>query len=115
MNISGDDIAVLISKTLISHRSISKMAGAIATQIILIFSIMFIAITIAALWFAFSTFKAKSELKLKEKKMEIIDKHFNEMIRIECPYCKTIYFARELECPNCKANTKSILFPEIPT
>ena len=90
------------------------MAGTIATQITLVFSIMFIVITIAALWFAFFTFKAKNRLKLKEKKMEIIDKHFNEMIRIECPYCKTIYFAKELECPNCKANTKSILFPEIP-
>jgi hypothetical protein len=90
------------------------MAGIIATQIILIFSLMFVAITIAALWFTFSTSKAKNRLKLKEKKMEIIDRHFNEMIRIECPYCRTIYFAKEPECPNCKANTKSILFPEIP-
>ena len=86
----------------------------VATQIVLIFSIMFVAVTIAALWFALSTFKTKSKQKLKEKKMEIINNHFNEMIRIECPYCKTLYDAKTLECPNCKANTKNILFPEIP-
>jgi hypothetical protein len=85
-----------------------------ATQIILIFSTMFIVITIAALWFAFSTSKIKSSQKLKEKRMQIIDKYFNEMIRIECPYCKTIYDVKKIECPNCRANTKRILFPEIP-
>jgi len=76
------------------------MALSIAGEIILIFSIMFIAITIAALWFAFSASKLKHKKELQEKKMDIIDKHFNEMIRIECP--------------NCRANTKKILFPEIP-
>jgi signal transduction histidine kinase len=89
------------------------MSGTTATQIVLIFSIMFVVITIAALWFVLSTTKTKSIQKLKEKNMEIIDKHFNKMIRIECPYCKTIYDAQKLECPNCKANTKNILFPEI--
>ena len=86
-----------------------------AVQILSIFSIMFIALTIAALWFAHSSSKMKSKQTLQEKKMEIIDKHFNAMIRIECPYCKTIYDAQKLECPNCKANTKNILFPEIQT
>ena len=90
------------------------MASSIAGEIILIFSVMFIVITIAALWFAFSTSKLKHKKELQEKKMEIIDKHFNDMIRIECPYCKTIYAANVDECPNCKANTKKILFPEIP-
>lgn len=89
------------------------MSGTTATQIVLIFSIMFTAISIAALWVALSTVKTRSMQKLKEKKMEIIDKHFNKMIRIECPYCKTIYDAQKLECPNCKANTKNMLFPEI--
>ena len=89
------------------------MASSIAGEIILIFSIMFIVITIAALWFAFSTSKLKHKKELQEKKMDIIDKHFNDMIRIECPYCKTIYTANLNECPNCKANTKKILFPEI--
>jgi hypothetical protein len=91
------------------------MAGSTATQIVLIFSIMFVAITITVLWFTFSTFKTKSRQKLKEKKMEIIDNHFNEMIRIECPYCKTLYDVKKNECPNCKANTKQILIPEITT
>jgi len=91
------------------------MALSIAGEIILIFSIMFIAITIAALWFAFSASKLKHKKELQEKKMDIIDKHFNDMIRIECPYCRTIYTANRSECPNCRANTKKILFPEIPT
>ena len=91
------------------------MASSIAGEIILIFSVMFTVITIAAFWFTFSISKQKHKKELQKKKMEIIDKHFNDMIRIECPYCKTIYKANENECPNCKANTKKILFPEIPT
>jgi len=91
------------------------MAISIAGEIILIFSIMFIAITITVLWFAFSSSKLKHKKELQEKKMDIIDKHFNDMIRIECPYCRTIYTANRNECPNCRANTKKILFPEIPT
>ena len=91
------------------------MTLSIAGEIILIFSVMFIVITLAALWFAFSTSKLKHKKELQEKKMDIIDKHFNDMIRIECPYCKTIYTAKENECANCKANTKKILFPEIST
>ena len=91
------------------------MATSIAAEIILIFSTMFIAVTIAALWFAFSASKLKHKKELEEKKMNIIDKHFNELLRIECPYCRTIYTANRSECPNCKANTKKILFPEIPT
>jgi len=91
------------------------MATSIAAEIILIFSTMFIAVTIAALWFTFSASKLKHKKELEEKKMNIIDKHFNELLRIECPYCRTIYTANRSECPNCKANTKKILFPEIPT
>ncbi|MFA5364018.1 MAG: hypothetical protein WC325_02425 [Candidatus Bathyarchaeia archaeon] len=91
------------------------MAASIAGEIILIFSVMFTVITVAAFWFAFSIAKQKHNKELQEKKMDIIDKHFNDMIRIECPYCKTIYTANLNECPNCKANTKKILFPEIPT
>jgi rubrerythrin len=91
------------------------MATSIAVEIILIFSTMFIAVTIAALWFVFSASKLKHKKELQEKKMNLIDKHFNDLLRIECPYCKTIYSANRSECPNCKANTKKILFPEIPT
>ena len=91
------------------------MALSVAGEIILIFSAMFIIITIAAFWFAITTSKLKHQKELQEKKMDIIDRHFNEMIRIECPYCKTIYQANLNECPNCGANTKNILFPEIST
>ena len=91
------------------------MSSSIAVEIILVFSTMFIVVTIAALWFALSTSKLKHKTKLQETKMKIIDKHFNDMLRIECPYCRTIYAANIDECPNCKANTKKILFPEIST
>ena len=93
---------------------LEKLAGTEAWQIVAIFSFMFMGITIAALWFAHSSSKVESKKELKKKKMEIIDKHFNEMMRIECPYCHAIYSPNEPECPNCRANTKKILFPEIP-
>jgi hypothetical protein len=89
------------------------MASSVAGEIILIFSAMFVIITIAALWFTFSASKLKHKKELQEKKMDIMDKHFNDMVRIECPYCKTIYTANLNKCPNCQANTKKILFPEI--
>ncbi|MEJ2242056.1 MAG: hypothetical protein P8Y18_07940 [Candidatus Bathyarchaeota archaeon] len=91
-----------------------KMVSSIAGEIILIFSAMFTVISIAAFWFAFKMSKQKSRQDLQAKRMDIIDKHFNAMIRIECPYCQTVYTANLIECPNCKANTKKILFPEIP-
>lgn len=90
------------------------MGSSIAGEIILIFSVMFTVISIAAFWYAFLISKQKNKKELQEKKMNIIDKHFNDMIRIECPYCRTIYMANVNECPNCKADTKKILFPEIP-
>jgi len=93
---------------------LEKLAGTEAWQIVAIFSFMFMGITIAALWFAHSSSKVESKKELRKKKMEIIDKHFSEMMRIECPYCHAIYSPNEPECPNCKANTKKILFPEIP-
>ena len=91
------------------------MATSIVGEIMLIFSLMFIAITIAGLWFAFSASKLKHKKDLQEKKLAIIDKHFNDMIRIECPYCRSIYSANREECPNCSANTKKVLFPEMTT
>lgn len=93
---------------------LKKLAGTDAWQIVAIFAFMFMGITIAALWFAHSTSKVESKKELQKKKMEIIDKHFNEMMRIECPYCRTIYSPNKPECPNCRANTKKILFPEMP-
>ena len=80
----------------------------------LIFAVMAIALTIVAALFVFKTTKLKSKKELQEKRMRIIDQHFNEMTRVECPYCKTLYSVNRQECPNCKASTKKILFPEIP-
>ncbi len=80
----------------------------------LIFSVMSTALTLAALLFVFKTTKLKNRKELQEKRMEIMDRHFDEMTRIECPYCKTLYNMNSQECPNCKAPTKKILFPEIP-
>ena len=91
------------------------MATTIVGEILLIFSLMFVAVTIAGLWFAFSASKLKHKKELQEKKLTIIDKHFNDMLRIECPYCRTIYSANRDECPNCRANTKKVLFPEMST
>ena len=81
----------------------------------LIFSVTAIALTIVAVVFVFKTTKLKSKKELQEKRMEIIDKHFNEMTRTECPYCKTLYDVSMQECPSCGASTKKILFPEIPS
>jgi len=93
---------------------LGKLDGTWAWGIVGIFALMFIGITIAALWFAYSSSKVQSKKELQKKKMDIIDKHFNEMVRIECPYCRTIYTSKEPECPNCRASTQKILFPEIP-
>ena len=81
----------------------------------LIFALMSIVLTIVAVLFVFKTTKLKTKKELQEKRMEIIDKHFNEMTRIECPYCKTLYDVNMHECPSCGASTKKILFPEIPS
>ena len=81
----------------------------------LIFALMSIVLTIVAVLFVFKTTKLKTKKELQEKRMEIIDKHFNEMTRIECPYFKTLYDVNIQECPSCGASTKKILFPEIPS
>jgi len=47
-------------------------------------------------------------------KIEVIDKHFNDMLRIECPYCLAMYKPNETECPNCGANIRELLLPEMP-
>ena len=90
------------------------MALETAALIVGIFALMFTGITIATLWFAHSSSKIQSKKELQKRKIDVIDKHYNEMLRIECPYCKTIYKPTELECPNCRANTKKILYPEMP-
>lgn len=79
-----------------------------------IFALMFTGITVATLWFTHSSSKIESRKEIQKKKIEVIDKHFSDMLRIECPYCMTIYKPNESECPNCKATTKKLLFPEMP-
>jgi hypothetical protein len=89
------------------------MATSFLETFFLIFFVTSIALTVVALLFVFKTTKLRSRKELQEKRMEIIDKHFNEMTRIECPYCKTLYNVDLPECPNCKSPTKKILFPEL--
>lgn len=91
-----------------------KLSAIIAVEIVSVFAVMFVGIVIAVLWFSHSTSKIESKKELQKKKMEILDKHFNEMIRIECPYCRTLYSSDKSECPNCGADTKKIMFPEMP-
>ena len=85
-----------------------------AAEIMAIIALMFTGITIAALWFAHSSSKIKSRKEIQKKKIDVIDKHFNEMLRIECPYCHTIYKPTESECPNCRAKPIKLLIPEMP-
>jgi hypothetical protein len=85
-----------------------------AFEIIGVFALMFTAITVAALWFAHSSSKIESKREIQKKKIEVIDKHFNDLLRIECPYCLTIYKPNEPECPNCSANIRELLLPEMP-
>ena len=89
------------------------MAISFLETFFLIFAVMSIVLTVAALFFVLKTTKLRSNKELREKRMEIIDRHFNEMTRIECPYCKTLYSVDLPECPNCKSPTRKILFPEI--
>lgn len=95
--------------------SISGDVGlASAWEIVAIFALMFTGITVATLWFAHSSSKIQSKKEIQKRKIEVIDRHFNEMLRIECPYCKTVYKPSEPRCPNCSASVKELLFPEMP-
>ena len=85
-----------------------------AWVIVAIFALMFLGITIAALWFAHSSSEIQSRKEIQKRKIDVVDKHFNDMLRIECPYCKTIYRPNEPACPNCKASIKTVIFPEMP-
>ena len=59
-----------------------KIASSIAGEMILIFSAIFTIISIAAFWFTFKISKQKNKKNLQAKRMDIIDKYFNAMIRI---------------------------------
>jgi hypothetical protein len=90
------------------------MSEIVAVQIVGIFLIVFLGIIITVMWFTHQNTKLEQSKEIKVKKMEIIDRHFNEMVRIECPYCKSIYKMSESSCPGCGANTRNILFPDLP-
>jgi hypothetical protein len=100
--ISADAVALLVG------------LAAEAWQILAVLGLMFLGITIAALWFAHSSSKIQSKKEIQKRKIDVVDKHFNDMLRIECPYCRTIYRPNEPECPNCKAKIKTIILPEMP-
>jgi len=82
--------------------------------ILAVLALMFFGITVAALWFAHSSSKIESRTEIQKRKIDVVDKHFYDMLRIECPYCKTIYRPDEPACPNCKASVKNVIFPEMP-
>ncbi len=90
------------------------MSAEIAVEIVAVFAVMFIGIVAITLWFTHASSKVESRKELKKTEMEIFDKHFNEMVRIECPYCKTIYDISNQECPNCGAKTRTTLFQAMP-
>ncbi len=90
------------------------MSELIAVEIVGLFAVMFLGIVVVTLWFAHSSSKLENRKELQEKKMEIYDKHFSEMVRIECPYCRTLYSSGSSKCPNCGADTKKIIFPNMP-
>jgi hypothetical protein len=78
-----------------------------------IFALLFFGIVVVTIRFAHSTSKDEHQKELQKKKMDIIDKHFITLVRIECPYCRTLYSSNVPECPNCGALTKKILSPKI--
>ena len=90
------------------------MSEILAVQIVGIFAVMFLGIVMVVMWFTHSNSKIESNKEIKKKQIDVIDRHFNELVRIECPYCKTLYSSNINECPGCGANTKKIVFPNLP-
>jgi rubrerythrin len=89
------------------------MSAMLALGIVSVFAFMFVGVVVAVMWFTHASSKVESKKEIQKKKIDVLEKHFNEIIRIECPYCRTLYSSNEVECPNCGANTKKILFPEM--
>ena len=85
-----------------------------AWGILAIFALMFLGVTIAALWFAHSSSEIQSRKEIQKRKMDVVDEHFNDLLRIEGPYCKTTYRPNEPAWPNCKASIMTVIFPEMP-
>jgi hypothetical protein len=90
------------------------MSGEIAVQIIAVFFGLFTVIVAIVLWYTRGIQRDRNVLEVKKKQIAIIDNHFNEFVRVECLYCKTLYPADRTVCPNCGAETKKIMYPKIP-
>jgi len=90
------------------------MSGEIALQIIGVFFGIFSLIVVVVLYFTRGMAKDRNISEIKKKQIDVVDKHFNEMVRIECPYCHTLYPIDKISCPTCGADTKKIQFPKMP-
>ena len=90
------------------------MSGEIVVLIVGVFFGLFAVIVAVVLWFTKGMQRDRNLSEEKKKQIEVIDKHFDEMVRVECPYCKTLYTVDKVSCPNCGADTKKILFPKMP-
>ncbi len=90
------------------------MSGEVALQIIAVFFGIFAVIVVIVLWFTRSMAKDRTLSEIKKKQIEVVDKHFSEMVRVECPYCQTLYPLDKSSCPTCGADTKKIRFPQLP-
>jgi hypothetical protein len=90
------------------------MSGEIAVQIVGIFLGLFVVIVALVLWFTRGMARDKNVSEVKKKQIDVVDKHFGEMTRVECPYCKTLYHMNRDSCPTCGADTKKISYPKFP-
>ncbi len=84
----------------------------IAVQIMAIFALMFTGIVVAVLWFTHVSSKADNKKELDKKKIEVMDKHFDEIVTVECPYCGATYPSNATRCPICGANIRKLTVPK---
>lgn len=89
---------------------LKKMSSEIAVQIIGVFFGLSALIVAIVLWFTKSMQKDRNKNELKKKEIDVFDKHFDEIVRVECPYCKTLYSLELSSCPKCGAETRKIRF-----
>ncbi len=90
------------------------MSGEVAVKIVGVFFGLFAVIVGVVLWFTKGMAKDRNASDLKKRQIDVIDNHFSEIVRVECPYCKTLYTVDKASCPGCGADTKRIQFPEMP-
>ncbi len=85
----------------------------IAVQIVGIFALMFTSIVIVTLWFTHASSKADNKKEIDERKIQVVDRHFDEMTTVQCPYCGATYPANATRCPTCSANIRKVNYPKI--